>query len=96
MSRLYLLNESLAARRQFPVFLVDGVDGITAEDGENGGQPQISKAGGAFANTQNTLVFLSDGAYTLDLGTDVDTLGQFTIRYKSANTAEFNMDGQVS
>ena len=51
MSRLYVQSEGTAARRRFPVYLVDATDGITPETGESGGQPQISKVGGAWANT---------------------------------------------
>ena len=96
MSRQYLLSEGTAAERRFPVYLVDATDGITPETGESAGQPQISKAGGAWANTTNTLTAIGNGAYYVELtATELNTLGTFQVRYKSANTAEFNMDGQV-
>lgn len=96
MSRLYTLSEAMAARRRFPVFAVDATDGLTPETGEAAGQPQISKVGGAWANTSATLTAIGNGAYYVELlATELDTLGLFQIRYKSAATAEFNMDGQV-
>lgn len=96
MSRLYTVSESVAVKRRFPVYLVDETDGITPETGEAGGQPQISKGGGAWANTTNTLVAIGNGAYYVELtATELDTLGPLLIRYKSANTAEFNIDGEV-
>ena len=96
MSRLYQQSEATAARRRFPVFLVDATDGLTPETGEGSGQPQISKNGGAFANTSNTLTSVGNGYYYVELtASELDTLGDFVVRFKSANTAEFNMDGQV-
>lgn len=96
MSRLYVLSEATAARRRFPLYLVDATDGITPETGESAGQPQISKAGGAWANTTATLTAIGNGAYYVELtATELNTLGMIQVRYKSANTAEFNMDGEV-
>jgi len=96
MSRIYVQSEGTAARRRFPVYLVDATDGITPETGEAGGQPQISKAGGSWANTTATLTAIGNGAYYVELtATELNTLGSFQVRYKSANTAEFNMDGEV-
>ena len=96
MSRIYVQSEGTAARRRFPVYLVDATDGLTPETGENGGQPQISKVGAAFGNTTATLTAVGNGHYYVELTTtELNTLGYFAIRYKSANTAEFNMDGLV-
>jgi hypothetical protein len=96
MPRLFKQSEGTAARRRFPVYLVDATDGITPETGEGAGQPQISKNGGAFANTTATLTAIGNGSYYVELtATELDTIGLITIRYKSANTAEFSMDGQV-
>lgn len=96
MSRLYVQSEGTAARRRFPVYLVDATDGITPETGETGGQPQISKVGGAWSNTTATLTAIGNGAYYVELtAAELDTLGSFQIRFKSANTAEFNLDGEV-
>lgn len=88
---IFVQSEGTAARRRFPIYLVDATDGITPETGEAAGQPQISKAGGAWANTTNTLSALGNGAYYVELtATELDTLGPIQVRYKSANTAEFN------
>lgn len=96
MPRLFTVSEADATERRFMVYLVDATDGITPETGEAGGQPQISKVGGAWANTTNTLVAIGNGAYYVELtAAELDTLGHFLIRYKSANTAEFNMEGEV-
>ena len=94
--RLYTQSEGTAARRRFPLYLVDATDGLTPETGETGGQPQISKGGGAWVNTTATLTAVGNGYYYVELtATELDTLGIISVRYKSANTAEANMDGQV-
>lgn len=84
------LTSSTAARVYF--YLVDATDGITAETGEAGGQPQVSKNNGAFGTTGiGTLTHLGNGHYhaTLDLTAQSAAGGdKFVGRYKSANTAE--------
>jgi len=92
----FTIGETLAAKRRFPLFLVDDTDGSTPEDGEDAGQPQISINGGAFNSTFNLLVFISDGAYYVELTVlELNTLGIIRIRYKSANTREFQMPADV-
>lgn len=89
-------SESVATRRLFFIFCVDATDGITPETGEAGGQPQISINGGAFANTEATLLAIGNGAYSVQLTTtELATLGKVIVRYKSANTAEFQDVGYV-
>lgn len=96
MSLVFVQSEGTAARRRFPVYLVDATDGITPETGEGSGQPQISKNGGAFANTSATLTAVANGAYYVELTAgELDTLGTIIVRFKSANTAEFNMHATV-
>lgn len=93
---LYQQSEATAAQRRVEVYLVDATDGLTPETGEATGQPQISKIGGAWANTSATLVAIGNGAYYVILtATELNTLGFFAIRYKSAATAEFNEYHQV-
>lgn len=84
-------NEATASRRRVYFHLVDGTDGITAETGEVGGQPQISSDGAAWTNTGiGVLVSIGNGRYyavltqtaVLTSGTLIET------RYKSGNTAE--------
>lgn len=92
----YKLAESTAARRRVHLHCVDATDGITPELGEAGGQPQLSKNGGAWANTSATLTAVGNGGYYVELTTgEFDTLGKFRVRYKSANTAEAMAFGQV-
>ena len=68
---------------------VDVNDGMTPENGEGGGQPQISINGGAWANSDNTLVLIGNGRYYLELSaTEVASTCVIEGRYKSANTAE--------
>lgn len=94
--QFFQYNNGESNRRRLYLFLVDATDGITPELGEAGGQPQISKNGGSFINTTNVLVSISNGSYYVQLTTDeVDTLGWMLIRYKSANTAEFQCLAQV-
>ena len=96
LPRLFQQSEATSAQRRFPVYLVDATDGITPETGENGEQPQISKNGGSFGNTSAVLVAVSNGHYYVELtAAELDTAGYIAVRFKSANTAEFNMDGQV-
>lgn len=89
--RLIKANESTAARRYVFFHLVDATDGITAETGESGGQPQVSSNGGAWTNTGiGTLTSIGNGRYYAELTqTLVQTAGTYVeTRYKSANTAE--------
>lgn len=96
MPRLYKQSEATAARRRFPLFLV-GTDGLTPATAEAAGQPQLSKSGAAFVNTTATLVAIANGQYYVELtAAELDTLGLIQVRYKSAATAEFAMDGQVA
>lgn len=85
-------SEATAARRRVPLHLVDGTDGITPETGEAAGQSQVSKNGAAFGNTSATLTAIGNGAYYVELTAgELDTLGWVIVRFKSANTAEFQI-----
>ncbi len=96
MSQSFEQNESRSVFRQFYIFLVDATDGITAETGEAAGQPQISKNGAGFVNTGATLVAIGNGSYYVVIAqSELDTLGAILVRYKSANTAEFQSLGRV-
>jgi len=89
-------SEATADLRRIPFHLVDETDGITAETGETGGQPQISKNGGGFVNTSATLVSIGNGAYYVILtATELNTLGFIMVRFKSAATAEFQISVDV-
>lgn len=91
----FTLSESTAARRRFYIFCVDATDGITPEIGE-AGQPQISINGASFINTGGTLINIGNGAYYVELSVaELTTLGKIIVRYKSANTAEFQDVGYV-
>lgn len=90
-SLLVKFNEATAARRRVCFHLVDATDGITAETGEAGGQPQVSVNGAAWTNTGiGTLSAIGNGRYYADLTQAlVGTAGDLIeTRYKSANTAE--------
>lgn len=92
----FTLSEGTAARRRFFLHLVDATDGITPETGEAAGQPQVSKNGAAFGNTSATLTAVANGLYYVELtAAELDTLGKVIVRYKSANTAEFQDIGMV-
>lgn len=91
MARLVLANQATAAKRRVYFDCRDVTDGITAETGEAGGQPQVSSDGGAWTNTGiGTLTAIGNGRYYADLTqTLVATAGTvIETRYKSANTAE--------
>lgn len=78
------------ATAELHFFLVDATDGLTAETGEAGGQPQIRVAGGAFTNVGvGVLVDKGSGHYAAVV--EAATLTQGVVvegRYKSAATAE--------
>ena len=89
--RLVKATEATAARRRVYFHLVDAVDGLTAETGEAGRQPQISSNGAAWTSTGiGVLTSIGSGRYYADLtGAAVATAGTvIETRYKSANTAE--------
>lgn len=73
-------------------WLVDAIDGLSAEAGEAGGQPEISVNGASFSSTGvGTLVHSGNGHYssTIDLSAISATVGdEIEGRYKSTNTAE--------
>jgi len=90
-------NCQVAVGRRFFLFLVDVTDGMTPETGEAGGQPQISKNGEPFNNTGGVLVAVGNGAYYVELTrAEINTLGWIIVRYKSANTAEFQGIAHIS
>lgn len=85
-----MLSEATAVRRRFYLHLVDATDGKTPETGEAAGQPEISKNGAAFASTSARLTAIGDGSYYVELTTgEIDTLGKVIVRFKSAETCEF-------
>jgi len=94
----YTINETDSEQREFLFFLVDATDLSTPETGEAGGQPQIRKPGEiVWTNTDALLVHVGNGHYMITLtAAELDTLGEFSIRYKSANTAEFQDVGTVT
>jgi hypothetical protein len=82
-------NESVAANRRMYFHCVDATDGITAETGEAGGQPQLSLNGAAWTNSTNVLVAIGNGRYYLELTqAEANLPGVYEGRYKSAATAE--------
>jgi len=91
MSEIVFVNQADATKRRMYFQVVDATDGMTAETGEAGGQPQVSVNGAAWTNTGiGTLVHIGNGRYYGQLTQAlVSTVGD-TIegRYKSVNTAE--------
>lgn len=87
------LSEPITAKRIFYFKLVDATDGLTPETGEDGGQPQISISGANYVSTSDTLNAISsgdNGSYYIILTIpEVATPGNHLVRYKSAETAEF-------
>ena len=95
--QIFRMNESDSTMRRFFLFLVDATDGITPELAEANGQPQISINGAGFNNTGGLLVAIGNGAYYVALTqSEVSAKGFFLVRYKSANTAEFQSLGHVT
>ena len=84
-------SETESGRRRVWFDLRDATDGISAETGENGGQPEISTNGSAWVTTGiGTLTAIGNGRYYADVTqATVSTVGTFIkTRFKSANTAE--------
>lgn len=93
MSRILVhANEATAAKRYVYFDLRDQTDGITAETGEAGGQPQVSINGAAWAGAGSigVLVAIGNGRYYAELAqASIATAGDLLeTRYDSANTAE--------
>jgi len=92
MARQVQVNEAGAARLRVYFHCVDATDGITAELGEAGGQPEVSTNGAAFvgAAAVGVLVAIGTGRYYAELtAASVNTAGNLLeTRYKSAATAE--------
>lgn len=89
-------SDNVAARRRAWVFLVLDVDGKSPALDEAGGQPQISKNGAAYADTENTLVSIGQGNYYVELTQDeLDTEGQLFIYYKSLLTATYSLPAYI-
>lgn len=90
MAILVQQSEATATLRRMYFHCVDATDGISAEVGENGGQPQYSLNGGGWGNTANTLVAIGNGRYYVEMsaGAEVNAVGIIEGRYKSAETAE--------
>jgi hypothetical protein len=91
MAREMKKSEATAAKRRVYFHCVDATDGITAETGEAGGQPQISTNGAAWTNTGiGVLVAIGNGRYYAELTAGaLGTAGDLIeTRYKSGNTAE--------
>ena len=92
MARQVELNEATAARLRVYFHCVDVADGITAELGEAGGQPEVSTNGGAWTGAAaiGVLVAIGSGRYYAELtAASVNTTGDLLeTHYKSAATAE--------
>lgn len=91
MSRQIQVGETTDSQRRVYFHLVDATDGITAELGEAGGQPQISIDGAAWTDTGiGVLSAIGNGRYYAELTESVvSVIGRIIeTRYKSAATAE--------
>lgn len=93
MPRMMLANQATATKRRIFFHCVDATDGITAEVGEAGGQPEISTNGAGWTSAGaviGVLVSIGNGRYYAELSqAAVATAGTLIeSRYKSANTAE--------
>jgi hypothetical protein len=92
---LYRQGETTAINRRVWIHLVSITDGLTPQLAE-AGQPQISKNGASFVNTSALITGVGNGLYYVELTAgELDTLGFFVVRYKTANTAESQVVGQV-
>ena len=92
MARQIQVSEAAAARRRVYFHCVDATDGITAELGEVGGQPETSIDGAAWVGAASigVLVAIGNGRYYAEVAVvTVNAAGRLIeTRYKSAATAE--------
>ena len=92
MIRTIRRNEAAAVKRRLYFIPRDVTDGVTAELGEAGGQPEVSVDGGAFAGNGSigTLQHISDGHYYAEVAQAVVDVNAGLVRgrFKSANTTE--------
>jgi len=93
------VSEATAARRRVPIWLVDVVDGLTAETGING-KPNLSILGAAPAGTTNNIVEINlggmPGLYYIELtALEVATLGTSFLSFKTATTAQWHGSFEV-
>lgn len=96
-TQIFTISETVTNKRDFALMLVDETDGKTPETGEAAGQPQIRKPGEiTWTNTNGILIHVGNGHYLVALlASELSALGNFSVRYKSANTAEFQEVGHV-
>ncbi len=88
------IGENDILKRRVYLHLVDATDGITPETGEAGGRTKVSINGAAPSNSVNTIQAIDTtdqpGTYYLELSPiELKDPGFVSVRYKSANTAEF-------
>jgi hypothetical protein len=89
MALLYHQSSTASLLRRVPMHLVSGVGGLTKSTGATASIWQISKRGGAFANSTTSLIEVSNGLYFAQLtAAQLDTLGWAVIRAKTTKTAE--------
>jgi hypothetical protein len=96
----FQVNENDRLKRRIYLHLVDATDGITPETGEASGTAKVSLNGNTPTTSINSLVPIDTtnqpGTYYLELSpTEIQFPGIVSVRYKSANTAEFVVLGQI-
>lgn len=96
----FQVSENDRLRRRIYLHLVDATDGITPETGEAGGSAKVSLNGNTPTTSVNALVAVDTtnqpGTYYLELSPgEIQFHGIVSVRYKSANTAEFVTLGQI-
>lgn len=98
----YWYGETDQGRRRVYLHLVDATDGITPETAEANGtnKGEISINGAAFVATADVLHTLGYGCYYIALSNSTEAIlanvGHAVVRYKSANTAEFQTAIQIT
>jgi hypothetical protein len=96
----FQVGENDRLKRRIYFHLVDATDGITPETGEAGGSAKVSLNGNTPTTSVNTLVAIDTtnqpGTYYLELDqSEIRFPGMVSVRYKSADTAEFVTLGQI-
>ena len=96
--QIFFKSDSDAATRKLLIKMVDITDGFTEETGLTfaAADVQISKNGGAFANTTNSPSEVAFGTYLLELtATELNTTGTFEVRVIDAAARTFYFFGQI-
>lgn len=92
MTREITVNQTVAARRRIPLYLVDATDGLTEENAIviSGSECRIAKNGAGSTTCAGTVTFNETGLYYYEATAgDVDTIGYITVHISDSGARKF-------